>query len=560
MSYRNPTSQVDTSLSDAFVKKINKLGEDIRTTSTKASMMAQARKNANLKLVNQIENNVENLVGEAQDNLISQNLEADGFAASLQMQAVAYKKASLAIATKGDYPERADDLAKKSSFQNYTKRLPSDIAAFNTTAEAMKLAGQKGYNSKPGSVDLYQTNPAYLASGAIESGQEEGVVTYESRTNPKTNQLETVKVAKGESIREANKTLGIESDEYVLWSGTLKQAQTGPNASQYQLGEQVGAIVPEVFKGENGLAATWSESKITDKDGTLDVRFKGEPETAIKQDNVGRYPVQVRLNNVAMISEEIKPSVYAKISSTASIGNQDLNSVVRSFTTSRTVDGETQFFYQFIKTDGEQPLRDESGGVIYEEEVQVGDAGRMNKVFNDETRDTYGYNPEEYKLIQKIALQESLKKLGAYNNPVEEYKIDKNYIEEEKPEKAPKISDANNKRTIYKNKIDKAIGDMNSKDTKALVKRLQDQLTNLGKSDDKYKLVADPNNPDVITLITPDKLGAYKDEVSFDLSNRNGMIKLKNTLYNRYDVLESAEESSGSSSSSIQFDASGNII
>ncbi len=96
MSYRNPTSQVDTSLSDAFVKKINKLGEDIRTTSTKASMMAQARKNANLKLVTQIENNVENLVGEAQDNLISQNLQADGFAASLQMQALAYKKSSLA--------------------------------------------------------------------------------------------------------------------------------------------------------------------------------------------------------------------------------------------------------------------------------------------------------------------------------------------------------------------------------------------------------------------------------------------------------------------------------
>ncbi len=550
MSYRNPTSQVDTSLSDAFVKKINKLGEDIRTTSTKASMMAQARKNANLKLVNQIENNVENLVGEAQDNLISQNLEADGFAASLQMQAVAYKKASLAIATKGDYPERADDLAKKSSFQNYTKRLPSDIAAFNTTAEAMKLAGQKGYNSKPGSVDLYQTNPAYLASGAIESGQEEGVVTYESRTNPKTNQLETVKVARGESIKEANKKLGIESDEYVLWSGTLKQAQTGPNASQYQLGEYVGAIVPDIFNGETGLKTTWSESKITDKNGTLDVRFKGEPETVIKQDNVGRYPVQVRLNNVAMISEEIKPSVYAKISSTASINNQDLNSVVRSLTTSRTVDGETQFFFKAIKMNGEQPLRDESGGLMYEEEVQVGDAGRMNKVFNDETRDTYGYNPEEYKLIQKIVLQDALKTSGAYNNPVEEYKIDKNYIKEEKPESPPKISDANNKRAVYKNKIDKAIGNVNSKDTKSLVRRLQDQLTNLGKSDDKYKIVDKLGNSNIVTLITPDKLGGFSNEEDFDLSESSGIIRLKNTLYNRYDVLESAEESSGSGSTS----------
>jgi len=557
MSYRNPTSKVDTSLSDAFVKKINKLGEDIRTTATNASMMAQARRNANLKLVNQIENNVEKLVGQAQDELISENLEADGFAASLQAQAVSYKKASLNLATKGDYPERAADLAKKSEFQNYTKRLPTDIAAFNTTAETFKKARVIGLSGEPGSLDLYQVNPAYLASEAIESGREDGVVTYESRVNPKTQQMETVKVARGEAIREANKKLNIEGDEYVLFSSTLKKAQTGPDSSQYQLG--VGGIVPEIYNGESGLKSTFIDENIYDKNGVLVERFKGEPQTVIKVDNVGRYPVQVRNYNVEMMSEEMKPAVNARVQGLAKINNDDLNSLVRSMTYSRTIDGVTQSFYKFVKMEGGQPVRDESGKVMYEPEIQVGNGRRIGKEFNEENQDTNGYAPSDYELIKKIALQETLDKSGAYNSSVEEFKIDKNYIAEEKPT-ISKTSEGDKKRIAYKNKIDKAIGDVNSKDFKGLFKRLQDQLTNLGKSDDKYKLLPDPNNPNVITLITPDKLSGFKGEEDFDLSNRDGIIRLKNTLYNRYDILESGEESTSSSSSTIEFDESGNII
>ena len=118
------------------------------------------------------------------------------------------------------------------------------------------------------------------------------------------------------------------------------------------------------------------------------------------------------------------------------------------------------------------------------------------------------------------------------------------------------------KRFAYKNKIDRAIGDVNSKDTQALVKRLQDQLTNLGKSDDKYRIVNKSKDPNIVTLITPDKLSGYISKENFDLSNRKGIIRLQNTLYNRYDILQSAEESSGSSSSTIQFkfDETGSII
>ena len=555
MSYRNPTSQVDTSLSDSFIKKINKLGEDIRTTATNASMMAQARRNANLKLVNQIENNVEKLVGQAQDELISENLEADGFAASLQEQAVAYKKASLNLATKGDYPERAADLAKKSEFQNYTKRLPTDIAAFNTTAEAIKEARAKGISGKPGSIDVYQTNPAYLASEAIESGREDGVVTYESRVNPKTQQMETVKVARGEAIREANKKLNIEGDEYVLFSSTLKKAQTGPDSSQYQLG--VGGIVPEIYNGESGLKSTFIDENIYDKNGVLVERFKGEPQTVIKVDNVGRYPVQVRNYNVEMMSEEMKPAVNARVQGLAKINNDDLNSLVRSMTYSRTIDGVTQSFYKFVKMEGGQPVRDESGKVMYEPEIQVGNGRRIGKEFNEENQDTNGYAPSDYELIKKIALQETLDKSGAYNSSVEEFKLDKQYIAEEKPT-VSKTSEGDKKRISYKNKIDRAIGDVNSKDYKALFKRLNDQLTNLGKSSDFYQVVG--NDPSIINLVVPDKLAGFENEVEFDLKDTNDIIRLKNTLYNRYDILKSGEESTSSSSSTIEFDKSGNII
>ena len=555
MSYRNPTSKVDTSLSDAFVKKINKLGEDIRTTATNASMMAQARRNANLKLVNQIENNVEKLVGQAQDELISENLEADGFAASLQAQAVSYKKASLNLATKGDYPERAADLAKKSEFQNYTKRLPTDIAAFNTTAETFKKARVIGLSGEPGSLDLYQVNPAYLASEAIESGREDGVVTYESRVNPKTQQMETVKVARGEAIREANKKLNIEGDEYVLFSSTLKKAQTGPDSSQYQLG--VGGIVPEIYNGESGLKSTFIDENIYDKNGVLVERFKGEPQTVIKVDNVGRYPVQVRNYNVEMMSEEMKPAVNARVQGLAKINNDDLNSLVRSMTYSRTIDGVTQSFYKFVKMEGGQPVRDESGKVMYEPEIQVGNGRRIGKEFNEENQDTNGYAPSDYELIKKIALQETLDKSGAYNSSVEEFKLDKQYIAEEKPT-VSKTSEGDKKRISYKNKIDRAIGDVNSKDYKALFKRLNDQLTNLGKSSDFYQVVG--NDPSIINLVVPDKLAGFENEVEFDLKDTNDIIRLKNTLYNRYDILKSGEESTSSSSSTIEFDKSGNII
>ena len=559
MSYRNPTSKVDTSLSDAFVKKINKLGEDVRTTATNASMMGQARRNANLKLVNQIENNVEKLIGQAQDKLISENLEADGFAASLQEQAVSYKKASLNLATKGDYPERAADLAKKSEFQNYTKRLPTDIAAFNTTAETIAKARAIGLSGKPGSIDSYQTNPAYLASEAIESGKKDGVVTYESRVNPKTQQMETVKVARGEAIREANKQINVEGDEYVLFSSTLKNAQTGADASPNNLGPV--ALVPYFFNGENGIRSTFIDQNILNKDGVPDNRFKGEPITVIKSDNVGRYPVQVRNYNVSMMSEETKASVNAKVEGLAISNNEDVNALVRSMTTSRTVDGVTQSFFKFVKMEGGEPVRDESGKVLYEEEIQVGDGRRIDKKFNEENQDTYGYTPSNFELIKKIALQNTLDKLGAYNSSVEEYKIDKDYIAEEKQTQT-KTSEGDKKRFAYKNKIDRAIGDVNSKDTEALVKRLQDQLTNLGKSDDKYKIVNKSKDPNIITLITPNKLSGFASEVNFDVSNKDGIIRLQNTLYNRNDVFQSAEESSGSSSSTIKFkfDETGSII
>ncbi|MDC1452453.1 hypothetical protein N8371_08645, partial [Vicingaceae bacterium] len=469
MSYRNPTSKVDTSLSDAFVKKINKLGEDIRTTATNASMMAQARRNANLKLVNQIENNVEKLVGQAQDELISENLEADGFAASLQAQAVSYKKASLNLATKGDYPERAADLAKKSEFQNYTKRLPTDIAAFNTTAETFKKARVIGLSGEPGSLDLYQVNPAYLASEAIESGREDGVVTYESRVNPKTQQMETVKVARGEAIREANKKLNIEGDEYVLFSSTLKKAQTGPDSSQYQLG--VGGIVPEIYNGESGLKSTFIDENIYDKNGVLVERFKGEPQTVIKVDNVGRYPVQVRNYNVEMMSEEMKPAVNARVQGLAKINNDDLNSLVRSMTYSRTIDGVTQSFYKFVKMEGGQPVRDESGKVMYEPEIQVGNGRRIGKEFNEENQDTNGYTPSDFELIQKIALQETLDKSGAYNSSVEEFKLDKQYIAEEKPTVA-KVTQGERAEQMRLKKIENAVGDLSSTDYAGISERL----------------------------------------------------------------------------------------
>jgi len=131
---------------------------------------------------------------------------------------------------------------------------------------------------------------------------------------------------------------------------------------------------------------------------------------------------------------------------------------------------------------------------------------------------------------------------------VEEYKIDKDYIAEEKQTQT-KTSEGDKKRFAYKNKIDRAIGDVNSKDTKALVKRLQDQLTNLGKSNDKYKIINKSKDPNIVTLVTPDKLSGFQNQEDFDLSNRNGIIRLQNTLYNRYDILQSAEETSGSSSS-----------
>ena len=545
MSYRNPTSKVDTSLSDAFVKKINKLGEDIRTTATNASMMAQARRNANLKLVNQIENNVEKLVGQAQDELISENLEADGFAASLQAQAVSYKKASLNLATKGDYPERAADLAKKSEFQNYTKRLPTDIAAFNTTAETFKKARVIGLSGEPGSLDLYQVNPAYLASEAIESGREDGVVTYESRVNPKTQQMETVKVARGEAIREANKKLNIEGDEYVLFSSTLKKAQTGPDSSQYQLG--VGGIVPEIYNGESGLKSTFIDENIYDKNGVLVERFKGEPQTVIKVDNVGRYPVQVRNYNVEMMSEEMKPAVNARVQGLAKINNDDLNSLVRSMTYSRTIDGVTQSFYKFVKMEGGQPVRDESGKVMYEPEIQVGNGRRIGKEFNEENQDTNGYAPSDYELIKKIALQETLDKSGAYNSSVEEFKLDKQYIAEEKPTVA-KVTQGERAEQMRLKKIENAVGDLSSTDYAGISERLT-RLDNLNGSGDMYD-VLDPNKPHIVKVTNPNKVAGYEQEITLNLKD---LRKVEEQLFNRYKVnktLYESEESSGKGSTS----------
>ena len=545
MSYRNPTSQVDTSLSDSFIKKINKLGEDIRTTATNASMMAQARRNANLKLVNQIENNVEKLVGQAQDELISENLEADGFAASLQEQAVAYKKASLNLATKGDYPERAADLAKKSEFQNYTKRLPTDIAAFNTTAEAIKEARAKGISGKPGSIDVYQTNPAYLASEAIESGREDGVVTYESRINPKTQQMETVKVAKGEAIREANKQMKIEGDEYVLFSSTLKKAQTGPDASKYSLG--VAAVVPEIYNGDDGIKATFIDENIYDKNGVLDERFKGEPQTVIKVDNVGRYPVQVRNYNVEMMSEEMRPAVNARVEGLGKINNEDLNSLVRSMTYSRTVDGVTQSFYKFAKMEGGQPVRDESGKVMYEPEIQVGNGRRIDKVFNEENEDSYGYTPSNFELIKKIALQETLDKSGAYNSSVEEFKIDKKYIAEEKPT-VSKVTQGERQEQMRMEKIENAIGDLSSTDYGSISKRLA-RLNNLDGSGDMYKIL-NAKKPYIVTISNPNKIAGIKQDIKLDLRD---LKEVEEQLFNRYKVgktLYKSEESSGKGSTS----------
>ena len=87
----------------------------------------------------------------------------------------------------------------------------------------------------------------------------------------------------------------------------------------------------------------------------------------------------------------------------AKINNDDLNSLVRSMTYSRTIDGVTQSFYKFVKMEGGQPVRDESGKVMYEPEIQVGNGRRIDKVFNEENEDSYGYTPSNFELIKKIA-------------------------------------------------------------------------------------------------------------------------------------------------------------
>jgi len=565
MSYRNPAVIVDRKSGSAYVQGVDRFASQLANFGGEVNKLkerSQALRESNLESERQINEDI----GQFQSSLgkialtNGVNLESliSGNKSLMKDYAAAKIKIQQAVSSGNRYEGIEEDYAYVNNTKTYIDNAQSVFGSMKYMTDQYKEAMQSGgVGEKPG-----QVNPRFRDSrfGIMMdiSNPNSGVggqVSWERMYTAESGH-QWFQVAKGEAIRKKNMELyestGDESykeagDEYRMSYTELFDIQNDADGNPYNEGQFI--VNPSILDKETGIGQDLVDLKIVDpKTGAIPEEMMSESSESIEASTIGNITtmqvVDTRYPDVDKITATVKASTDTYADMMLRYGPDTLAALIGAYS-KRDKDGN--YNYTFKEKNASGQYVDES------KPTKMGDQGFFERDFSDEDNiNRNGYTKEQYELIKKFVLQETLRSSGAYTPGVKKVnksatKLYNDKLDEIKKENKPdEFSEKDKDIKFVSSKIDafvsalrknKGAGTLNAAISVDAMKSLENmqgiQMPGTNNTFEfKYEKPLSPGYQGQLKIIqTSGKADLYPD---ITIPVTDDINSIKNTLYNYF--------------------------
>lgn len=416
MSYRNPRLVVDTKLGDAFIDYVKDVEQSVTQTTVNYAQVAKKNREKNFELrkkANQYQSDVnKNLAKVAVKNNVDYQ--------------------SVISGTQKTVDNLAQAKMRYNAATSYYDGMEEDEALINSTEMFLSSGLEQQLGAQAAITDAYEKfmleNGMDGKGGAISSSIDPRFQVVMEAQNPNNNidanlryemvGGDTLLIAEGKEIEELNKAKGIEGNSYTISLKSLYQQTTAKGASPYDYGSF--AVIPSIMGGNvdgvPDLTKSLKEEGVLGRDGNFTKDYLKDYGTYMKSEEVkgyGKVPViaNKRAVDIDAASSMLQPSTNARINTLFGFKGDEVYDYVRTNSKEVEIDGKTYFAHEPVEG------RDENGNVKRGEEILILEDDIANR--NYEKFGKTGYSDDVMKAVQKIGLDDALKRTGALNNPIE---------------------------------------------------------------------------------------------------------------------------------------------
>lgn len=416
MSYRNPRLVVDTKLGDAFIDYVKDVDQSISQTAVNYAQVAKKNREKNFELrkkINQYESDVnKNLAKTAIKNNVNYQSIISGTQKIVDDLAQAKMRYNAATSSYDGMDE--DEALIKSTEMFLSSGLEQQLGAQAANFDAYnKAILEYGMDGKGGAVSS-NSDPRFQVVMAAQnpSNNTDVSLRYEMVAG------DTLLIAEGKEIEELNKAKGIEGNSYTISLKSLQQQTTADGASPYNWSSW--SVIPSIMGGDvegvPSLTKSLKEEGVLGGDGNFTKDYLKDYGTYMKSEQIkgyGKVPViaNKRAVDIDAASSMLQSSTNARINTLFGFKGDEIYDYVRTNSEEIEIDGETYFSHSPVEG------RDENGNVKRGEKILISEKELANR--NYEEFGQTGYSDEVIKSVQKIGLDDALKRTGALNNPIE---------------------------------------------------------------------------------------------------------------------------------------------
>ncbi|MDB4028100.1 hypothetical protein N9459_02840 [Flavobacteriaceae bacterium] len=417
MSYRNPRLVVDTRLGDAFVDYVKDVEQSITQTTVNYAQIARKNKEKNFELrkkINQYESDIDKNLAKV---AVKNNMDYQSLIGGVQgtVDNLAQSKMRYNAAT--DYYEgmEEDEALIKSTEMFLSVGLEQQLGATSSIFESYdKFILNNGMDGKGGAVSSIGMDPKFqvFIDAQKPNNNVDAKIRYEIVDK------DVLYITEGKAIEELNKANGIEGDSYTISSKNLLNQTLADGASPYNYG--VFTVIPSMMggdvEGEANMTKSLQEEGILGRDGNFTKDYVKDYGTYMKSEQIdgyGKVPViaNKRAVDIDAASAMLQTSTNARVNTLLGFRGDEIYDYVRTNSKKIEKDGETYFSHRPVEG------RDENGDVKRGEEILISENELANRNYREFGKT--GYSEDVINAVQKIGLDDALKRTGALNAPLE---------------------------------------------------------------------------------------------------------------------------------------------
>lgn len=416
MSYRNPRLVVDTRLGDAFIDYVKDIDQSISQTTVNYAQVAKKNREKNFELtkkINQYQSEIDKNIAKV---AVKNNVDYQSLIGATEQVVNDLAQAKMRFnSSSGDYEGMQQDAATiKSSEVFLSSGLEQQLGAVSSILESYENSIlENGMDGSAGAVSS-SINPQVqlLINAQNPSNNIDANVRYEIVDN------DLLLITEGKAVEDLNRELGVEGNSYTISSKNLVNQTLAKGASQYNKG--LFNIIPGIMGGEvegsPSLTKSLKEEGVLGRDGNFTKDYVKNYGTYIKKQKIDGYgEISVVANreavDIASSSSMLKPSVDAKINTLLGFKGDEIYDYVRTNSKEVEIDGRTYFAHKPVEG------RDDNGNIKRGEEILILEDDLANRNYNNFGKT--GYSDDVIKAVQKIGLDDALKRTGALNDPIE---------------------------------------------------------------------------------------------------------------------------------------------